>query len=139
MSGVNRASVPTAGIAIATLLLCVGCGGSPSTTPPPDDKAIVTLSDGERGLFCADLAAIEGGYSKPLELACEGGTNTITFSIGGDQMSCSDAFKALPATCTSLTVGQFKSCVTDSYAETCDNFATSPPSCAPVLSCLLAR
>jgi hypothetical protein len=125
-----------------TVVVSVGCGGDggdPSaTTRPPNDKTIVTLTEGERKGFCDDLAAIEGGYSHPRELTCDGVTNTITFSIGTDQMNCAKAFAALPATtCASLTVGQFESCVTDIYAETCDSFATSPPSCAPVYACLI--
>jgi hypothetical protein len=135
---VKRAPVLTAGIVTLLLLLYMGCGSdSPPNAPPPDGKTIVTLSDGERGFFCMDLAAIEGGYSNPHELTCNGVTNTVTFSIGTGLESCKQVFMALPATCASLTVGQFRTCVTDTYAETCDNIGTSPPSCQPVLSCLI--
>src|SRR5262249_46388175 len=99
------------------------------------DKTIATLSDAERGFFCDALAAIEGGYSKTLDLVCADGTNTLSFWIGSDQMSCKDVFMALPMSCASLTVGQFRTCVADTYAETCDTFATSPASCAPYFSC----
>jgi hypothetical protein len=134
----TRAS-PTIGI--VTLLVCgAACGGGSGSTangPPASGKTIVSLTDTEKGAFCANLAAIEGGYSKPHELACDGATGTVTFSIGMDQASCKTIFAALPASCASLTVGQLTACVTDTYAATCDTANQEVPSCTPFFNCLL--
>ena len=123
----------------ALLTLGDGCGGSsnPPSGSPDGSRTVVSLTDAERAAFCADLASIEGGYSKKHELSCDGGTSSITFSIGTDATSCKTVFRGLPASCANLTVGQLKGCVTDTYALTCENAGTSVPSCDPFFACAL--
>ena len=124
---------------LAWLALGAGCGSSSTSagSPPADSRTIVSLGDGERGAFCAELASVEGGYSKTHDLSCEGGSSSVSFQIGSDQASCETLFKALPASCATLTVGQLKACVTDTYASTCDTSNAAMPSCDPFFTCAL--
>ncbi len=122
---------------LAWMALGVGCGGSgtSASSPPADSSTIASLGDGELGAFCAELASVEGGYSKLHDLACEGGSSSVSFQIGTDQTSCEALFKALPASCGTLTVGQLKACVADTYAATCDTSNLVTASCDPFFTC----
>ena len=124
---------------LAWIALGADCGSSSTSasSPPADSKTIVSLGDGELGAFCAELASVEGGYSKTHDLTCEGGTSSVSFQIGTDQASCETVFKALPASCATLTVGQLKTCVADTYATTCDTSNAALQSCDPFFTCVL--
>lgn len=123
---------------LIAVVVAVGCGGGSGTTgAPADSKTIVVLSDGELGAYCDQLAAIEGGYSHPKDLNCEGGSSSVTFEIGNDQASCKTLLKSLPSSCANLTVGQVKACVTDTYGATCATSGNSLPSCDPFFSCIV--
>jgi hypothetical protein len=124
---------------LAWIALGADCGSSATSasSPPADSTTIVSLGEGELGAFCAELASVEGGYSKTHDLSCDSGTSSVSFQIGTDQASCETQFKALPASCATLTVGQLKSCVTDTYASTCDTNDAAIPSCDPFFTCAL--
>jgi hypothetical protein len=122
---------------LAWMALGVDCGSSvtSASSPPADSSTIVSLGDAALGAFCAELASVEGGYSKVHDLSCEGGSSSVSFQIGTDQASCETQFKALPASCVALTVGQLKTCVADTYAATCDDSNLVTPSCDPFFTC----
>jgi hypothetical protein len=128
---------------VAASVLVAGCGGGGGENPggadggaPSASTPVRSLTDEQRGAFCEELAAIEGGYSKPKQLDCDGGTSTVTFTIGATQAECKLVLGALPASCASLTVGAMRSCVTDTYAATCDT-PDLPASCDPFFTCVL--
>ena len=121
-----------------------GCGSSASSTGDGgvnDTRTVSSLSDAEVGAFCDQMAAIEGGYSKPKVLSCNDDagatiTLTLTFDIGANQAECKTRFKTqLPPACASLTVGTIKTCVADTYAQTCSSPDTGPTSCDSFFAC----
>jgi hypothetical protein len=124
--------------------LAMGCGSSSSS--PGDGgidnaRTISSLSDAEIGAFCDQLAAIEGGYSKTKSLSCSDDAGVtistdVTFNIGANQGECKTRFKTqLPAACGSLTVDTIKTCVADTYAQTCSSPDNGPASCASFFAC----
>jgi hypothetical protein len=122
-------------------LFLTACGASSQQgdggAVPPSINSIATLSDPELGALCEQLAATEGGYSHAKMLACEAGTQAISFQIGPDQAQCKQLLRAVGASCGVLTVGAVQGCVTDIYAETCSSASPIPSSCDPFFSCLV--
>lgn len=127
-------------LALFASVLLGACGSSGQSGDgggaPPSASSVASLSDGQRGSLCDQLAATEGGYSHSKTLTCDGGTETVSFQIGADQSQCKQILQAVGSSCGGLTVGEVQACVTDTYAQTCAGTA-SLASCDPFFTCLL--